>query len=104
MLHEVLPVVSGEVYQVPQQERLHHGEPSIVLCRVIIIGQKITIIKLHLISIKYIHLFIFLLTRVVFLSDCRLWEKLLRLSQKRFQAADEKRIKVCAKLPLPTLR
>lgn len=26
VLHEVLPLVSGEVHKVPQQERLHHGE------------------------------------------------------------------------------
>lgn len=28
MLLEVLLLVSGEVHQVPQQERLHHGELS----------------------------------------------------------------------------
>lgn len=37
LLHEVLPVVSGEVHQVPQQERLHHGENNILLSPLFIV-------------------------------------------------------------------
>lgn len=32
VLPEVLLLVSGEVHQVPQQERLHHGELSMLFC------------------------------------------------------------------------
>lgn len=31
VLPEVLLLVSGEVYKVPQQERLHHGEHNILI-------------------------------------------------------------------------
>jgi len=37
VLHEVLLLVSGEVYKVPQPERLHHGERIIMPCRFLLL-------------------------------------------------------------------
>lgn len=37
VLPEVLLLVSGEVHQVPQQERLHHGELSALVPAVIVV-------------------------------------------------------------------
>lgn len=72
LLLEMLLLVPGEVHQVPQQERLHHGEP------------------IQLWFTWSTHPFGLLTSHAsACSSDRRLWEELLRFSQKRFSASDE---------------
>lgn len=84
LLLEMLLLVSGEVHQVPQQERLHHGESSSF-------GHLVNPEALPPVGTLTSH-------TSACLSDRHLWEKLLRFCQKCFSASDEKHHQVSQQL------